>query len=302
YSHPEKVLSFLDENIKLQPRLYALYYWKGLYLQYYHHDIKGALQYYETALRKTERLILKNRLDPYFWSHHLYANPYDILNKALDICFNLGNSRKANQLVFLCKLKLLHGYIDFNFMSVDIELKQKKFKNAEKKIYSRLKKRLSKGQLIEHWILLAKIQLTQGKNEEGLKNISHAISLDTYSYSAKMLLGDIQLKQSDWRSALQTYSRLVEINPFLFSNWKKLAICQVSLGDLRSSLISYQRSVALNPYDANTWIEIGKIHLKNNQADKALKALNKGLKYNWVNQENKEEALKMISEIQQTKL
>ncbi|MEW6405722.1 MAG: tetratricopeptide repeat protein [Chloroflexota bacterium] len=294
---PDKLPSFLDEQIRLFPKLYTLYYWKGLYVQFQLHDLKAASYWYEAALARVNSYDLWSRFDPFFVTHKIFADPGDVLRHAIEASIAVGNSTKAYKLLFWSRIRLFNDAINAEASKIYIYIKELRFQKAENKALSLLRKKTSMQLATDSWILLGQAQLGQGKLDGSITSATQALKLDETSYDARDLLGRAQMQKEEWEAALNTYSKLIEMNRFESRHWTNLGLCQLELNDLLSAKFSYEQAVFLNPFSADAWVELGNIYANLSERELALSAYEKGLKFQWLSSDKRQQALKTMAEL-----
>lgn len=288
---------FLDEKIKNAPYFYALYFWKGLYCQYYLHKPEEAYKCYLDALAHLNSRDLRKNLDPYFMTHRMYAEPSDILMCLVEACIDTGRFREALSSFYLNKLRVPDIEIDFRVGKIFILMKMNKLKKAESSARSLLRGAINKNTQEDCWILLSKIQISQNRIDDGINSINEALKLDVSSYEALSVLGEIYLRKKDWLDGRGIFLRLIEINRFDFKNWKMLGLCHYGLGDMLSARTAFEYSTRLNPNDAESWISLGDVYKKDKLNDLARNSYLNGLKRNWLDNETRKRVSRLIDEL-----
>ena len=290
-NNSEKIQGFLDEQIKKYPKLYALYYWKALYIEHYLHNIQESSHWYQAALERMNFFELRKTYWTFFYSPQQYAAPWYILKRSIEAYTRQNKSNKALWLIYISKLRILDRDINIGLLRAHLDIMKKSYSVAEKKCRSMLKKKLSVEIAAEYSSLLALAEAKQGKLDEGLLNVKQALALNSELYEAWETLGLIQMQKKDWHSSIQTYQKMINMNRFDFRCWENLGFCYININDLTSAKTSYEQAIRLNPFEADAWIDLANIYAKLGNKDLAFSAYQTGLKYDWLEAEKRQQAL-----------
>ncbi|HEY9826195.1 MAG TPA: tetratricopeptide repeat protein [Stenomitos sp.] len=296
-TNSEKVLDFLDEQINKYPKLYALYYWKGLYIQNHLFDNSRSVQWYESALEKMSDSGLINQDQNSFLSIQYYASPWEVLKQGVDACIRSNNTSRALSLIHDNRFHIKQDAVDTKTLMIYSDILNKLFDSAERECAIMLQKNLCSGNKIDYLLLLAQAQLNQNKGEEALSNANRALVLNRNNYEAWRILAEIQIQKKDWTSALKSCQTMIRMNRFDFRAWEFLGFCYINIGDTPSAKDSYEKVVQQNPFHANAWIDLGKIYLKLGDKDLALSAFQRGCEYEWVDKDRRQQAYDAIKEL-----
>ena len=290
----ERIGGFIDKQIEKHPDGHALYYWKALYTQYYLHDIQGSIRWYESALKRIN--YFRQRSDRWyqFFSSQQYAGPWYILKRSVEACVQSNNPNKALWLIYISKLRILYSGIDVRILRIYFDIMKNSLDAAEEKCRRMLKKNLSVSTKVEYWLLLALVQVKQGKLDNGLSSAKQALGLNSEKLEAWDILGTIQLQREAWQSAIETYQKMIKMNRFDFRCWKNLGMCYINIGDISSAKSSYEQAIQLNPFEADAWIDLANTYVRLGNNDLALSAFQTGLKYDWLDAEKRQQALQAI--------
>lgn len=133
-NNSEKIQGFLDEQIKKYPKLYALYYWKALYIEYYLHNIQESSQWYQAALERINFFELRKTHWTFFYSPQQYAAPWYILKRSIEIYVQLNKPHKALWLIYISKLRILDSNINIGLLRAYLDIMKKSYSAVEKNV------------------------------------------------------------------------------------------------------------------------------------------------------------------------
>jgi tetratricopeptide (TPR) repeat protein len=292
----EKVLPYLDEQIRLFPKVFILYYWKGIYSQYYLHNFDFALELYLKSLQTVDYSTIKNMCSQYMTC----IEPAEVSRKAVKLYIKSGKIRAALNLLRKIKLKSYISGFDFDLSIEELYVKALAgyYFDVEQKIQKRLKRKMYIPKETAYWLLLAYVQVKKGDLEASKNSFSRILMLDSESRDVHKLLGCLQMVEKEWQSCIDTYLKLTKINRFNSTYWINLGYSYSNVGDVNLAIVSYKQALAINPFEANTWIDLANLYVDVGKKELAMDAIENGLKYTWLDVDKKKIAIEITSRIE----
>jgi len=290
----EKIPAILNEYIQHSAGFAALpppYFWMGHYYQYSLRRAKDSIEWYRKAL---ERII-----DP---DVRVYCNAYvetsglfdPILDEYIDALMACGQTN-----LILTEIQKYERYkigapVESRRRLIDVHVDLGDFAQAEKFVKSTPKALKGTPEILS---AIAKMEYKKGEIDKALNNIKQVLLIDDEFPQALDTLGSIQIDNRMWDAAIETYGLLINRSPFATGWLKSLGLCYLNKNEIEKARDYYEESVQYDELDADAWVDLGNVYTKLGNIDLALSAFQRGLKYDWLSTEKRQEALQMISQI-----
>jgi tetratricopeptide (TPR) repeat protein len=110
-------------------------------------------------------------------------------------------------------------------------------------------------------------------------------------------LGLIQLDKKMWNDAIETYRLLVNRFPFATGWLKSMGLCYLNVNQLDMARKYYEEVVQYDELDADAWVDLGNVYAKLGHKALAFSAFQRGLKYDWLNDDARQKALQSINQL-----
>ena len=292
----DKISNFLDEKIKNYPHLYPLYYWKADYLHNTIYKPQEALRWYRSALNR-----YSNKKNKYYETHYLFGlittNYHEILEEYIKTLLECGKEEEALGFIRWDYLKKLGTSNHNKFPYINCYILLNEIKRAEKMLHGIPKKNRS----AEYWTCIAMIEMKQNKLADALNSVNQALTMDQEQNYARDILGKIQINNKDWEAAAYAYSSLAKVDPFSAEWLGNLGHCYFEMGNLEKASAIYERVVPISPYNAEAWVNLGRVYYHLGKMELAYSACVRGLSFNKLNEEKREQAIKITEAIRTNK-
>ncbi len=290
-----EIAKLLESNIEKYPTLYPLYIWLAQHKHYYNNDIKGALELYLQAFALVNRPEIRLYCNYFVASNEIVIDYYDDYINAIA---NIEGEDKALMFIYLLSKEKRSNRREIKLYLIKHYLRAKNFYLAEIKAMEFVK---SEKNSPEGWSLLALAQLRKGRFDDSLKSINTALSINnTYIFTLDAL-AEIQIELKLWSDAINTLEQIIAIFPLTPVWIEELGYVYGKLGDFEKAQYLYEKALGADPLNANAWVDLASIYLSQEKNNQAKSAYQKGLSYDWISTEKKEQAELGLKKLTQSK-
>ncbi|MDY0077399.1 MAG: tetratricopeptide repeat protein [Bacteroidales bacterium] len=131
-----------------------------------------------------------------------------------------------------------------------------------------------------HFILAGRIDLSEERFFESIRNFNTAIRYDSDNFEAYFLRGVAKFNLSDYQGALADFSRTLEIHPLYVRAWHYRGITHDRMSNYFDAKADFARALEIDPYSADLHIASGATSMHLNAFEAAIKSYDMALLIN----------------------
>ena len=131
-----------------------------------------------------------------------------------------------------------------------------------------------------HFILAGRIDLSEERFFESIRNFNTAIRYDSDNFEAYFLRGVAKFNLSDYQGALDDFSKTLEIHPLYVRAWHYRGITHDRMSNYFDAKADFARALEIDPYSADLHIASGATSMHLNAFEDAVKSYDMALLIN----------------------
>ncbi len=137
---------------------------------------------------------------------------------------------------------------------LDLDLAQKDFPTAEKRVAAQLKLHTNSASAL---MLQAKFQTSTRKTNEAIATLQKVVEIAPEAAAPYGILAQLYIGSGDSKRALETLKQAVKKNPALASAHMQMGMLEQGTGDYKAARESYEEVTKLRPRFALAWNNLG---------------------------------------------